>query len=44
MTDIDFKRMASLLFALKLIGKVTDPVDSGIELADRLLKQLQKEE
>lgn len=44
MTDIDFRRLASLLFALKLIGRAADPVDSGIDLADRLLQQLQQNE
>ena len=44
MNDIDFKRLASLLFAYKLIGKVTDPVTSAVEMANQLFKKLQDEE
>ena len=44
MTDIDFRRFASLLFALQLVGVVGDPIGEGIKLADRLLKELQLNE
>jgi hypothetical protein len=44
MTDIDFKRLASLLFALRLAGTSADPVSDAVELADRLLKELQRDE
>lgn len=44
MTDIDFRRVASLLFALRLIGTAADPVKGGVELADRLLKEIQQSE
>jgi hypothetical protein len=44
MTDIDFRRLASLLFALRLYGAVEDPVKDGIEMAERLLEELQREE
>ena len=44
MNDIDFKRLASLLFAYRLIGKVVDPVESAVDMANRLFKKLQDEE
>lgn len=44
MTDIDFRRVASLLFALRLIGTAADPVKDGIELADKLLEEIQRTE
>lgn len=44
MTDIDFRRFASLLFALRLIGAADNPVSEGIKLADELLEELQQNE
>lgn len=41
MTDIDFRRFASLLFALQLLGLSEDPIKDAVDLADRLLKELQ---
>lgn len=43
MTDIDFRRFASLLFALQLVG--TDrPAAEAVRLANELLEELQKHE
>lgn len=44
MTDIDFRRLASLLFALRLTGTSADPISDAVELADRLLDELQRNE
>lgn len=44
MTDIDFRRFASLLFALQLNGVVEQPIIVAVELADKLLKELQRNE
>lgn len=44
MTDIDFRRLASLLFALRLTGIAADPIDEAIKMADRLLDELQRNE
>lgn len=44
MTDIDFRRLASLLFALRLIGVTTTPIVDGVDLAEELLKELQSNE
>ena len=44
MTDIDFRRFASLLFSLKLIGLSTNPIKDGIELADELIEEIQRDE
>ena len=44
MTDIDFRRFASLLFALRLIGVADNPLSEGIKLADELLEELQQNE
>ena len=44
MTDIDFIRLASLVFAIKLIGKTKDPVKEGMEMADRLFSKLKERE
>lgn len=44
MTDIDFRRLASLLFALRLIGVVADPVKDAVETTDRLMEELQLKE
>lgn len=44
MTDIDFRRFASLLFALRLAGKAEDPIDEAVKMADRLLEELQRSE
>ena len=41
MTDIDFRRLASLLFALRLFGASEDPVKEAVQLADRLLTECQ---
>lgn len=44
MTDIDFRRFASLLFALRMIGVAADPIKDAVNLADELLEELQKNE
>lgn len=40
MTDIDFRRLASLLFSLRLVGESVDPVRDGIDYAERLMDEL----
>ena len=35
---------ASLLFALRLTGTSADPISDAVELADRLLNELQRNE
>ena len=42
MTDIDFRRLASLLFALRLMGVSADPVGDGVAKANQLLEKLQQ--
>lgn len=44
MSDIDFIRLSALVFATRLIGKTTNPVSEGIELAERLLNKLKEKE
>lgn len=44
MTDIDFRRFASLLFALQLLGVSDDPIKDGVQYADELLEELQRNE
>ena len=44
MTDIDFRRFASLLFALHFVGTLNDPIKSAVEHADMLLKELKLNE
>jgi hypothetical protein len=44
MTDIDFRRLASLLFALQLVGISQDPINDAIQYADMLLDKLQRTE
>ncbi len=44
MTDIDFRRFASLLFSLKLVGITETPISDGLKFANQLLKELQKYE
>lgn len=44
MTDIDFRRFASLLFALQLLWTSKDPVKDAVGYADQLLKELQLNE
>lgn len=44
MTDIDFIRLSALAFAIKLIGKVKDPVKEGTEMAGRLFDKLKEKE
>lgn len=44
MTDIDFRRLASLLFTLQLNGLVNNPTKKAVKLADKLLKELQRNE
>jgi hypothetical protein len=44
MTDIDFRRFASLLFALQLNGAIEDPIVVAAELADKLLQELRQYE
>ena len=44
MSDIDFRRLASLLFALRLMGVAQDPVKDAVKIADELLEELQRNE
>ena len=44
MTDIDFIRLSALVFATRLIGKTTDPVSEGMEMAERLFNKLKEKE
>lgn len=42
MTDIDFRRFASLLFALQLVGVTDKPITEAVKFANQLLSELQK--
>jgi hypothetical protein len=44
MTDIDFRRLASLFFSLQLLGVVDNPVKDAVALADKLLEELRLKE
>lgn len=44
MTDIDFRRMASLLFALRLIEVADNPIHEAVEMADKLMDELRLKE
>ena len=44
MTDIDFIRLSALVFTARLIGKASDPVLEGVEMAERLFKTLDQKE
>ena len=44
MNDLDFIRLSALVFATKLIGKTTDPISEGIEMAGRLFDKLKEQE
>lgn len=44
MTDIDFRRLASLLFTLRLLGVAEDPIKEAVKTADKLLEELQRNE
>ena len=44
MTDIDFRRFASLFFALQLAGVSEKPIADAVRLANELLEELQKYE
>mgnify|MGYP007111778461 CR=1 FL=1 len=44
MTDIDYIRLSAMMFAMQLIGKVSDPVSEGIEMAERLFNKLNEKE
>ena len=44
MTDIDFIRLTAFAFAMQLIGKTSDPVGEGIEMAERLFNKLKEKE
>lgn len=44
MTDIDFRRFASLFFALHLYGISETPITDAVRLANELLDELQKQE
>lgn len=44
MTDLDFIRLSALVFATRLIGKVTDPISEGTDLAERLFNKLKEKE
>lgn len=42
MNDIDFRRFASLLFALRLLGVSKDPISDAVKHASELLEKLQR--
>ena len=42
MSDIDFRRLASLLFALRLLGVAKDPIKDAVKLGNDLLGELQR--
>lgn len=44
MTDIDFIRFSALVFSTVLIGKTTDPVSEGTEMAVQLFNKLNEKE
>ena len=44
MNDVDFIRLSALVFATRLIGKVTDPISEGKEMAERLFNKLKEKE
>ncbi len=44
MTDIDYIRLSAMMFAMQLIGKVSDPVCEGVDMAERLFNKLQERE
>ena len=44
MTDIDFIRLSALVFATRLIGRTTDPISEGTEMAERLFNKLKEKE
>ena len=44
MTDVDFIRLSALVFATELIGKTTDPISEGVEMAERLFNTLNLKE
>ena len=44
MTDLDFIRLSALVLAIKLIGKTSDPITEGTEMAERLFNKLKEKE
>lgn len=44
MTDIDFIRLSALVFATRLVGRATDPIREGTEMAERLFNKLKEKE
>lgn len=44
MTDIDFIRIAALVFATKLMGKAIDPVGEAVDMAERMYNRLKEKE
>lgn len=42
MTDIDFRRFASLLITLKLLETSQEPAKEAAEIANKLLDELQR--
>ena len=44
MTDLDFIRFSALVFATRLIGKATDPISEGMDMAERLFNKLKEKE
>ena len=44
MTDLDYIRLSALVFATRLVGKTTDPVGEGLEMAERLFNKLKEKE
>ena len=44
MSDVDFIRLSALVFATRLIGTSADPVKDGLDMAERLFKEIQDKE
>lgn len=44
MTDIDFRRIAALLYSLRLVGTSQDPIKDAVALADKLLEEIRQRE
>ena len=44
MTDLDFIRLSALVFTIKMIGRASDPIAEGTEMAERLFNKLKEKE
>lgn len=44
MTDIDFIRLSTLVFATRLIGKTIDPIGEAVDMAERMFNKLKEKE